>query len=686
MSEEYRNALPEGYIIDTYRIERVLGAGGFGITYLVRELNLDKLFAMKELLPDGIAMRRTGDTSYVESKSQSAEGDFAATRKYFISEARILAKMNHPAVVGVQRLMEANGTCYMVMDYVEGDTLGDHLKKRGGVLSGADEFKQIFYPLMSGLEILHDQGIIHRDIKPGNIMVKPDGSPVLLDFGAATQVQSKTMTITQMLSAGYSPFEQYTSRAKQGPYTDVYALGATMFKCITGDKPDDASDRMYGDRYQSLAENENHVAVYGLSIVTSVDNALKMDAQLRPQTVAEWHQMMQKKEKRSEVSHVEVEDLEVPVDRSEYQTTTPLPIADLDPDPDLDPASLQVEPKQRKKNNSMLIGSLIFGVILLVFGLIMVSVLGEDGKKDQESKKDKAEEIARAKEVVRQEQLERDRQLERQKEIARVKEVEHQKELELEKQRKKALLIGEAAGEKRLFNIGGKNVAFRWCPPTGEEGFMMGSPSAEKDRNSDETQHDVVLTKGFWMGETEVTQGMWKVVMSNNPSWTQKGDDFPVEAVNWEDCQGFLNKVNARGILPKGVKVALPTEAQWEYACRAGARGGYAGDLASMGWYEINSGGTTHPVGQKQANAWGVYDMHGNVREWCADWYDKIYYSSNVAGQDPMGARVGQARVLRGGCWNNDAGGCRSAGRFKFWQAFRSDYVGFRLSLQVESR
>lgn len=175
MSDEYRNALPEGTVIDTYQIVRVLGVGGFGITYLVRELNLDKLFAIKELLPDGIAMRRTGDTSYVEAKSRSAEDDFEATRKYFISEARILAKMNHPAVVSVQRLMEANGTCYMVMDYVEGDTLGDYLKKRGGKFQSKAEFEQIFYPLMDGLEVLHGQEIIHRDIKPGNIMVQPDG-------------------------------------------------------------------------------------------------------------------------------------------------------------------------------------------------------------------------------------------------------------------------------------------------------------------------------------------------------------------------------------------------------------------------------------------------------------------------------------------------------------------------------
>ncbi|MCP5536126.1 MAG: serine/threonine protein kinase [Akkermansiaceae bacterium] len=390
MPEEYRNALPAGKLIDTYRIERVLGEGGFGITYLVRELNLDKHFAMKELLPDGIAMRRTGDTSYVEAKSSGTEADFAATRKYFISEARVLARMDHPAVVSVQRLMEANGTCYMVMDYVEGETLGDYLKKHGGTFRSKAEFERIFYPLMSGLEVLHGQGIIHRDIKPGNIMVKPDGSPVLLDFGAATQVQSKTMTITQMLSAGYSPFEQYTSRAKQGPYTDIYALGATMLKCITGKKPDDASDRMYGDRYKPLAGSEAYVSVYGESLLAAVDAALQMDAERRPQAVAEWRRVMESKEQEIGV--------DIPA-RKEVSVSTPTslvherPLAVRIGGPKQEEAGCRSFISQTKRDLAFLLWMMerkwgvrnpkavlkawaIACVIFVIFCIVMVSILG----------------------------------------------------------------------------------------------------------------------------------------------------------------------------------------------------------------------------------------------------------------------------------------------------------------------
>ena len=380
MTEEFRNALPAGTVIDTYQIEKILGVGGFGITYLVRELNLGKLYAIKELLPDGIAIRQGGETT-VMARSTSDQDNFDATRKYFISEAQVLAGMSHPAVVSVHRLMEANGTCYMVMDYVEGDTLGDHLKKRGGVLSGADEFKQIFYPLMSGLEILHDQGIIHRDIKPGNIMVKPDGSPVLLDFGAATQVQAKTMTITQMLSAGYSPFEQYTSRAKQGPYTDIYALGATMLKCITGEKPDDASDRVYGDRYQPLVENGTYVHQYGTRLLDAVDASLRMDMAERPQTVAEWRTLMEP---------VAVESPE-PIQDEPIVPPQPAPQVPLAL-PEVESSSQELSEWERSerapKKSPWLRASLIACGLLGVFALVMLLVLeGGGASHDTSSKK-----------------------------------------------------------------------------------------------------------------------------------------------------------------------------------------------------------------------------------------------------------------------------------------------------------
>ena len=213
----------------------------------------------------------------------------------------------------------------------------------------------------------------------------------------------------------------------------------------------------------------------------------------------------------------------------------------------------------------------------------------------------------------------------------------------------------------------------------------MGSPTTEKGRFSNETQHKVVLTKGFWMGETEVTQGQWKAVMGSNPSYFKKGDDYPVEKVSWDDVQEFIKKVNQSGKLPKGMKVALPTEAQWEYACRAGSKGAYAGtgSLDDMGWYGNNAKGSTHPVGRKKANAWGVKDMHGNVWEWCSDW-DGAYPRGVVT--DPTGASGGSSRVFRGGSWRGTAGLCRSAFRFRLSPGIGGSVLGFRLSLQSVSK
>ena len=158
--------------------------------------------------------------------------------------------------------------------------------------------------------------------------------------------------------------------------------------------------------------------------------------------------------------------------------------------------------------------------------------------------------------------------------------------------------------------------------------------------------HRVRITKAFEMGKYEVTQAQWEAVMGSNPSYF-KGADRPVELVNWNDAQGFLLKLNARN---DGYRYRLPAEAEWEYAARAGTTGDNAGDLDGVAWYRDNSKNQTHPVGQKQANAWGLHDMQGNVWEWCQDWYDGNYYRNSPA-EDPQGPSSGRLRVLRGGSW-----------------------------------
>jgi formylglycine-generating enzyme required for sulfatase activity len=213
--------------------------------------------------------------------------------------------------------------------------------------------------------------------------------------------------------------------------------------------------------------------------------------------------------------------------------------------------------------------------------------------------------------------------------------------------------------------------------PPGE--FMMGSPDSEKDRFSREgPQHRVRITKGFYMTVTEVTQAQWKAVMGNNPS-NFKDDDLPVAQVSWDYAVEFCSRLSQK----EGKGYRLPTEAEWEYACRAGTTTRfYFGDNDSMlsdyAWYYENTGTKTLPVGKKKPNSFGLYDMHGNVSEWCSDWYDEDYYSQSPV-DDPKGPSTGQYRVIRGGSWNYLPRLSRSANRIGRLPD-HSDYgFGFRV-------
>ena len=221
--------------------------------------------------------------------------------------------------------------------------------------------------------------------------------------------------------------------------------------------------------------------------------------------------------------------------------------------------------------------------------------------------------------------------------------------------------------------------------------FIMGSPGSESGKDSKEKQHRVTLTRGFWLGKYEVTQGQWKAVMETNPSSNKEGDNYPVEQVSWHDAKKFCAKLNKQyaGKLPQGYRFDLPTEAQWEYACRAGtiallnnaknvtSEMGVCPNVDAVGWYRENSSRTTHDHGRKRPNTWGLYDMHGNVWEWCNDWHGN--YSGDAT--DPTGPSNGSKRIIRGGSWRSLAGDCTSARRGFLPPYYRDSDIGFRLAL-----
>ena len=251
-------------------------------------------------------------------------------------------------------------------------------------------------------------------------------------------------------------------------------------------------------------------------------------------------------------------------------------------------------------------------------------------------------------------------------------------------------------GENAAIPLSGTvNLDMNWIAPGT---FIMGSPEDELGRRDNETQHQVTLTKGYWLGKYEVTQAQYKAVTGGNPS-EFVGDNDPVENVSWFDAVAFCEKLTkiekAAGRLPEGYEYTLPTEAQWEYACRAGTATAFSNgtnvptkeqiedarcfNLDTIAWYKFNSLEKPHPVGQKQPNAWGLYDMHGNVAEWCSDWYKKDY--PNPFAVDPVGPYTAIRRVVRGGSGDDSAGFCRSASRDCNTMPFSDSTVGFRVAL-----
>lgn len=274
-------ALPRGYSLHEYRIESTLGIGGFGVTYLATDNNLNVQVAIKEYLPADLA-RRCEDQS-VRSKSDTTLDTFNWGRSRFLDESRTLATFHHPSIVRVLRFFEANQTAYVVMEFVAGQPLGEWIKTRRPLAE--QRLTAITAALMDGVEVVHRAGYLHRDIKPANIFIREDDSPVLLDFGSARVATAHTER-TAIVSPGYAPLEQYHTHGNQGPWSDLYALGAVLYWIVTGEKPMEATARVPKDpmRPALLMGNRSH---YSDHLLSAVDWALAPSEGSRPQSVAE---------------------------------------------------------------------------------------------------------------------------------------------------------------------------------------------------------------------------------------------------------------------------------------------------------------------------------------------------------------------------------------------------------------
>lgn len=277
-------ALPANTELGHYRIDSTLSAGGFGIVYLAKDLNTDTTVVIKEYMPIKLA-QRLPDGHVMPLGGAQAEHHNEGMR-LFLQEAKALFKLQHPNIVRVLNFFRANDTVYMVMEYRPGKNLQRYIRKHNGSLS-ENFLRTIFPPLLEGLRLVHETGFLHLDIKPSNIHLCPGGVPLLLDFGAVhPRNTTRKLQITQVVTPGFSPVEQHDLSGYVGPWTDIYAIGATMRACISGTSPPPAAERKEKDKMRPAASAFKRR--YSASLLQALDWAMEVDPLLRPQTVNEF--------------------------------------------------------------------------------------------------------------------------------------------------------------------------------------------------------------------------------------------------------------------------------------------------------------------------------------------------------------------------------------------------------------
>lgn len=289
-------ALPPGTALEHYRIDSTLSAGGFGIVYLATDLKLNHQIVIKEYMPNKLAQRLPD--GFVMPQGGPQQEHHNEGMRLFLQEATALIKLKHPNIVRVLNFFRANGTVYMVMEYRPGKNLQRYIKSHAGNLSETF-LRTIFPPLLEGLRLVHETGFLHLDIKPGNIHLCPGGIPLLLDFGAVhPRNTSRKLKLAQVVTAGFSPMEQYNLGGYIGPWTDIYAIGATMRACIEGNAPVSAKARYEKDKLRPAASAFKRR--YSNSLLEALDWAMEMDPLLRPQTVDEFLEALNQKDKDSD--------------------------------------------------------------------------------------------------------------------------------------------------------------------------------------------------------------------------------------------------------------------------------------------------------------------------------------------------------------------------------------------------
>ena len=605
-------------LLDRYELLDEIGRGGMGVVYKARQTDLDRIVAVKRILPE------SGSASMVSR---------------FRSERNTIAKLNHQNILTVYDAGEDDKGPWLAMEYVEGGrTLKDRMKE--GALP-EEEVLSLGLCLCRALSCAHREGIIHRDVKPTNVLIDRDGTPKLADFGLAREGRGSDLSVTGygMGTMAYAAPEQLRDAKGVDHRVDIYGLGALLCHLATGESPRTIRESAIPVRFRSVllkALSERPGDRY-----FSVDEMAKALEGAADQATAP-------------VAAVSGEvcpnpDCGVPTPEGEkYCDRCGTGLYEKCPRPGCD--------------NEVRVGKAFCGKC----GLDIPAWRKADEHLATAKEHEMTCRWGEAAEACR----------------ASLKVFpNHEAARELLKKMEKAAEM-EIAGFARLreetFSCGGQThtVAIYEHEKTGLEfvlvpggSFKMGSPSGESHRRNNERQHTVKVNP-FLICRTVCTQEAWdRIGGDDRRRW--RGTDLPIDGVSWDDCTAWCKKAGLR----------LPSEAEWEYACRAGTTGRFyfgnsESNLGLYAWYYRNSRAKTHPVGQKTPNAFGLYDMHGNVWEWCQDWYVSDYDKTPPDGT--AYGRGGSFRVSRGGSWCFNDCGWRSAGRGRIEPGVRRSTFCFR--------
>lgn len=715
--EDFVDALPPGTKLLWFEIIKVLGKGGFGVTYLGKDNNTNQLVAIKEYLPSAYASR--GPHHEVAPNSPSDAKTFEWGLDRFLKEAQTLAQFRHPCIVQVTSFFRSGNTAYMVMEYVEGEGL-DTLLRRTKVMDEA-AIKKILPMLLDGLEILHKADYIHRDIKPPNIFIrKHNGMPVILDFGSARQsVAGRGEQMTSLLSMGYSPFEQYDSSGnRQGPWSDIYAMGGVLYRAITGKKPLEASIRIAA-RLRSAPDPlppavEMGRGRYATEFLQAVDLALNVLETERPQSVRAWRPLLlgvqqdetivptlltQKNEASGDAQttgkkttwRTFISSLNDFANRLSAQESVGSAMPDLVAPKPGDMQRIKPVSAPPSATTSAVGGGVPFSS----------SPVGGLEKKATVSMPVMANPSppGRSRSLLGKEDMERISTLLRDDFIPSTTGTSPPAE-----PKEPVLQAGTVWVEPAT------QMEFVWVPGGL---FAMGASLADITRKEDEGPEHEVELDGFWINKYPVTWGLWRRIMGDYPRglYMHSKANHPVERVTWLDVNQFLDKLGR--MIGTQYLFRLPTEAEWEYAARAGAytlpvlqKSTWAfgtEKLADHAWFRGNARGQSHPVGEMKANGWGIHDMLGNVWEWVNDRYQADYYaiSPRVNPQGPEKVEPSnkpaqpvsrftkvershrEMRVARGGGFNSTPQECWPTSRLRMAESDSAVTVGFRLVRQA---